>query len=1204
MFQRLFSIVTNSILVLTLVMPNFKPVVSTQQGELSNSQASSYLCENSILYDFDASTQGWQITDNSKNHGAVGGFSGAMGTPVGQGSLLLNVDLKNKEPAEFIVDLVAHAPTCAGATTKSSKALWEPGSILSVWVWAPIGARGDSALANGVHLFAEDGIGRRIYGTWQNIQENTWFEVTLRLGENLPACGSKKAGFDPSSIKKIGLNIALNRDKIIPLVTTLQIAGVAIRSKDFGIPTSDHLYDFDAPLIKDELPHWQTFNQSWDAAAYSDLQAQEGSLIASADFVVAKGDSGRKGVIGIIYAPPLNLSPYDEATDTFSVDVRFESSALQKAQCPFVLTLWAYDKEQNIWYSSDQQNVGATDWIRVSFPLSGFKNDAVALGKTLDLSQISQLSIQIWANIDYQGKVWFDNISLAGKASKPMPANQTFVEANGPNFQLNGSRFRFVGANAEYLPYVSDEVVEDVFNRAQSMGITVIRTWGFGDGCEDKSDPDCAIQSRYFHPRMGVYNDSAFEHFDRIVMEAKNHNIRLIVPLVNNWPEYGGIPQYVCWLKAYNPDDDPKCSIKPMVDSIHDRFYDDPRIKSMYRLYVNHFVNHMNTLTGIRYADDPTIMAWELINEPRARSDPSGNILHNWIAEMSSYLAGVAPHQLIGTGEEGWYIMSQDAVKGIEWQTYPYNYWHYGVNWIPNSCVNSWGSNGADFMSDNSSLPQSVNWQASVGETATSPVQTQERIGVPSVDYTTIHLYPAPGETNLPGAPYCDYYGLNSLCTSSLTSSYHQSKEWISQHVKTSHDDLKKPFILEEFNFPLSQAKQAGDSAPIQKDKFRVSPQERARLFTQYLDLAYRSDVDGVLFWNLGYMGFADQSWNEVSYLRKWEVESNSDSIKVEFTNRDSGSESTGILLEYDPNRNFQQASMLLLNSDVDWLRTDGSQVTVNLNNSGDAKKVTFTVQLSDGTSRPALSFPLVTGMNTISLDDLFALPSKPNDPCPQDKQQPPLVSGISATLKGYTKTGSAYFDFQSTFNNRYVIYPGDPVENVLHLATKQWQENLPSSYPVVKINTAVTCGSHIESTRIHDGLPIEFTITNGLEHPDGYFYRYEVTDEDTTPQDKNNNAKFGSLGLETSSRILIQPVHVGYNKITVAAEGVSFDAIGTDASGRDSCGFWVDDSSSDANSRNHVDPTTTIIFSVVVVVLVLLLVGISILIYRRKLKP
>ncbi|CAI9785760.1 unnamed protein product [Fraxinus pennsylvanica] len=95
------------------------------------------------------------------------------------------------------------------------------------------------------------------------------------------------------------------------------------------------------------------------------------------------------------------------------------------------------------------------------------------------------------------------------------------------------------------------------------------------------------------------------EALDFVISEAKKYKIRLILALVDNWKAYGGKSQNVKWGKAaglnLTSDDD---------------FFSHPTLQSYYKADVKMVLNRVNTFTNITYKDDPTIFAWELMNEP------------------------------------------------------------------------------------------------------------------------------------------------------------------------------------------------------------------------------------------------------------------------------------------------------------------------------------------------------------------------------------------------------------------------------------------------------------------------------------------------------------------------------------------------------------------------------------------------------------
>ncbi|XP_052174541.1 mannan endo-1,4-beta-mannosidase 6-like isoform X2 [Diospyros lotus] len=212
------------------------------------------------------------------------------------------------------------------------------------------------------------------------------------------------------------------------------------------------------------------------------------------------------------------------------------------------------------------------------------------------------------------------------------------IQTKGNQFVVNDKPFYVNGFNTYWLMVFAVDPstrgkVSEVFQQASSVGLTVCRTWAFNDG-----------QWRALQKSPSVYDEEVFEALDFVVSEAKKHKIRLILSLTNNWNDYGGKAQYVKWGKAaglnLTSDDD---------------FFTDPTLRSYYKAHVKTVLNRVNTLTNTSYKDDPTIFAWELMNEPRCVSDPSGDKLQAWIEEMAVYVKSIDPKHLVEIGLEGFY---------------------------------------------------------------------------------------------------------------------------------------------------------------------------------------------------------------------------------------------------------------------------------------------------------------------------------------------------------------------------------------------------------------------------------------------------------------------------------------------------------------------------------------------------------------------
>ncbi|KAH9319974.1 hypothetical protein KI387_021743 [Taxus chinensis] len=215
-----------------------------------------------------------------------------------------------------------------------------------------------------------------------------------------------------------------------------------------------------------------------------------------------------------------------------------------------------------------------------------------------------------------------------------------FVRTIGKNFVLNGRPLYVNGFNSYWMMWVASDPtqrheVTSVFKEAAAHGLNVARTWAFNDGSGYH-----ALQTS-----PGVYDEQVFQGLDFVIVEAQKHAIRLILSFVNNYKDFGGRAQYVQWGR-----NETRLNI-----SSEDDFYTSPIVKKYYKNHVNRIVTRNNSLSGIAYKEDPTIFSWELINEPRCETDPSGRTVQNWVQEMAGYVKSLDSNHLVEVGMEGFY---------------------------------------------------------------------------------------------------------------------------------------------------------------------------------------------------------------------------------------------------------------------------------------------------------------------------------------------------------------------------------------------------------------------------------------------------------------------------------------------------------------------------------------------------------------------
>jgi len=428
---------------------------------------------------------------------------------------------------------------------------------------------------------------------------------------------------------------------------------------------------------------------------------------------------------------------------------------------------------------------------------------------------------------------------VAGTAVSATPASATpanrFVTRSGAQLRVAGRDFRFAGTNNYYLFYQSPFMVDDVFDRAAAAHFTVLRTWGWSDigaldGTGSVGNKPNGVYFQYWNGTGPAYNDGSdgLARLDYVIWKAGQEGIRLIIPFTNNWSDFGGMDQYIAWAGLTH----------------HDDFYTDPTIRGWYKDYIAHLLDHVNPLTGLAYRDDPTIMAWELGNEPRcvgsgrypASAGCTTATITSWAGDVSRYIKRIDRNHLVGTGDEGftctdpastdWTIncsQGVDALANAELPSIDYLSYHlYPDSWGKDA---AWGTS---WITQHNQAAAKLGKPAILGEfgylskATRNPVYQQWTDAFVRSHGTGLTYWMLAGLQD-DGTPYPDYDGFTVYCPTPVCSAVTNVETQLTTGRRYFPPVADNDTATTAFGTPVTVTPAANDISYVERDPVRAS---------------------------------------------------------------------------------------------------------------------------------------------------------------------------------------------------------------------------------------------------------------------------------------------------------------------------------------------------------------------------------------------
>ncbi len=225
-------------------------------------------------------------------------------------------------------------------------------------------------------------------------------------------------------------------------------------------------------------------------------------------------------------------------------------------------------------------------------------------------------------------------IFISGCAEKiEQPVEMSQVKIDGTNFVRGNETFKFIGANAAPLIWWDDQSIDRSMKTAKESGISVLRIYLPGHLLEGSKGRAWGLAGKDFEKKpIGFYNEYYFKRLDSILDIASKNNVYLIVTLRD----------YQWWSDPYWNTSAGKNGM-----------FTDPELIEAFKNYITYTLTRKNTINGKIYKDDPTILAWNIINEPpywESMFEKLKYILRDWFSTITAHIHSLDSNHPVTVG--------------------------------------------------------------------------------------------------------------------------------------------------------------------------------------------------------------------------------------------------------------------------------------------------------------------------------------------------------------------------------------------------------------------------------------------------------------------------------------------------------------------------------------------------------------------------